>query len=81
MAEKSTFPVNSTVLYNKWELSASSVVDTRQTEGRGREEESVGCGGGTGNAGGEELAQVLLGQGGKDRGIYPESDRRESVGT
>ena len=47
---------------------------------RGREEKSVGCGSGTGNAGGEELAQVLLGRGGKDHSIHPEPDRRQSVG-
>ena len=31
MAEKSTFPINSTVIYNKWEFDASSVVDIRQS--------------------------------------------------
>ena len=39
----------------------------------------VNCGSSIGNVGGEELAQVLLGQGGKDRGIHPEPDRIESV--
>ena len=31
MAEKGTFPVNSTVIYNKWEFGVSSVVDTRRS--------------------------------------------------
>ena len=55
--------------------------DNAGAERRGREQESDDCGGGTGNARGEEPAQVLLGRSGNDRGIYPELDRRKSVGT
>ena len=40
----------------------------------------MNCRGGMANAEGEELAQDLLGQGGKDRGVHPEPDRRQSVG-
>ena len=32
MAEKSTFPVNSKVIYNRWESGANSIVDTRQSK-------------------------------------------------
>ena len=48
---------------------------------RGQEEKSVGYGSGAGNAGGEEFAQVLLGQGGKDSGIHLELDPRQNIGT
>ena len=41
----------------------------------------VGCGSDMGNVGGEELPQVLLGRGSKDRGIHPDLDGRQSVGT
>ena len=81
MAEKNTFPVNSTVIYNRWEFGANSVVDIRRSKMAWPKGKSVGCGSGTGNAGGEEPAQVLLGRGGKDRNKHREPDQRQGVGT
>ena len=61
---------------------AEQTKDTHKLHLKGsRKEESVGCGSGTGNAGGKEHIQVLLGQSCTDCGLHLELDWREGVST